>query len=184
MLQHTVSRPGSPGPAAATLRAAIQAKTARVGIIGQGYVGLPLAMAMCAEGFDVTGYDADAELAAFVKKGSFRGRSDFSDLGERDVISICVPTPLSKTRDPDISYIVSACEQVVKNLRPGQLIVLESTTYPGTTYELVLPMFEKAGMEVGRDFFLCFSPERVDPARWGASRAPAPTWAWRCTARS
>jgi UDP-N-acetyl-D-glucosamine dehydrogenase len=138
---------------------------------------------MAEAGFEVTGYDVDREkirslaegrsyigdidserIGALQAAGRYRATADFSDIASCDVISICVPTPLSKTRDPDISFIVAAAEQVAPRLRPGQLIVLESTTYPGTTEELVLPMFEKSGLRVGVDYFLCFSPERVDPA--------------------
>ncbi|MCO4770880.1 MAG: nucleotide sugar dehydrogenase [Deltaproteobacteria bacterium] len=171
-----------PSEALRALLAKIANREARIGIIGQGYVGLPLAVVMAEAGFDVTGYDVAEEKVAQLNEGTsyigdidnsrlsaqlgaglYRARSTFEDLGERDVISICVPTPLSKTRDPDISYIVQASEDVARSLRPGQLIVLESTTYPGTTEELVLPIFEKTGLKVGIDYFLCFSPERVDP---------------------
>ncbi len=176
------SRPGAGGPSLDALLAAIDDRSAKVAIIGQGYVGLPLAMFVADAGFDVTGYDVDshkvarlneghshigdvddAQLQRLLAEGRYSARVDTSDLDTRDVVSICVPTPLSKTRDPDISYIVAASEAVVSRLRPGQLIVLESTTYPGTTDELVLPLFEESGLEVGKDFFLCFSPERVDP---------------------
>jgi UDP-N-acetyl-D-glucosamine dehydrogenase len=176
------SRPGTPSPVFDRLHAAIRDRSARIGVVGQGYVGLPLAIAVAETGFHVTGYDIDeskiaalnegrsyigdipdAELKAQIDGGRFAATTNFDDLGERDVISICVPTPLSKTRDPDISYIVTAAEAVAKRMRPGQLIVLESTTYPGTTEELVLPIFAKSGLQVGRDYFLCFSPERVDP---------------------
>jgi len=170
------------GPTLDSLLAKIAAREAKVGVIGQGYVGLPLAVHMAEAGFDVTGYDvlpdkvamlnegtsyigdiADERLAAQISAGLYRARGTFSDMGDRDIVSICVPTPLSKTRDPDISYIVDAAESVAASLRPGQLIVLESTTYPGTTEELVLPIFDKTGLKVGEDYFLCFSPERVDP---------------------
>jgi len=176
------SRPGTPGPVFDRLFAAIRDRSARIGVVGQGYVGLPLAIAICETGFHVTGYDVDErkiaalnagesyigdisneELAGQIAAGRFAATTSFDDIGERDIVSICVPTPLSKTRDPDISYIVTAAEAVAKRLRPGQLIVLESTTYPGTTEELVLPIFAKSGLVVGRDYFLCFSPERVDP---------------------
>ena len=170
------------GPVLTSLLAKISERKATIGVIGQGYVGLPLAVVMAEAGFDVTGYDVlsekvamlnegssyigdipDERLAAQIQAGLYRARSTFDDMSEQDVVSICVPTPLSKTRDPDISYIVSAAESVARSLRPGQLIVLESTTYPGTTEELVLPIFEKTGLIVGVDYFLCFSPERVDP---------------------
>lgn len=171
-----------PTPPLDQLLALVGNQVAKVAIVGQGYVGLPLAMALVDVGFDVTGYDvaeatvaslnageshigdvSDLELSAAVKAGLYRARTDFSDLGLRDVVSICVPTPLSKTRDPDISYITEAARQVAARLRPGQLIVLESTTFPGTTEEVVLPLFEESGLAVGVDYFLCFSPERVDP---------------------
>ena len=176
------SRPVPAGPVLHALLKRIEGREARVGIIGQGYVGLPLAIVMAEAGFSVTGYDIDADKVAELNRGVsyigdisderlraqrdaalFRASATFDDLGDQDVISICVPTPLSKTRDPDISYIVNAAEQVVARLRKGQVIVLESTTYPGTTEELVLPIFERTGLKVGEDYFLCFSPERVDP---------------------
>jgi len=181
-MQQQASRSGVGGPHLERLLAAIEDRGARVGIIGQGYVGLPLAMVIADAGFDVTGFDVDVSKVAqlnagesyigdvsndvlkhHIDSGRFRATTDFSGLADRDVVSICVPTPLSKTRDPDVSYILAATGEVVKHLHAGQLIVLESTTYPGTTEELVLPRFEEAGLEAGRDFFLCFSPERVDP---------------------
>ena len=181
-MQHRASRKGAGGPHFENLIEAIESRKARVGIIGQGYVGLPLAMVMAEAGFHVTGLDIDEgkvaqlnagesyigdvtneELAKHLESGRFRASTDFSALADCDCISICVPTPLSKTRDPDVSYILAATTDVVKHLHPGQLIVLESTTYPGTTEELVLPKFEAAGLVAGKDFFLCFSPERVDP---------------------
>lgn len=161
----------------------ISSRRAQVGIIGLGYVGLPLAMEFAGKGLRVTGFDVDAGkvgglskgrshipdvpsrlVAAAVKDGRFKATARFDDLGKMDAVIICVPTPLRKTKEPDLTYIVSACEQVAPRLRKGQLIVLESTTYPGTTRELVLPMFEAKGMKAGRDFHLAFSPERVDPA--------------------
>ena len=176
------SRPGHGGPVFDELLTKIADRTARVGVIGQGYVGLPLAMAIAEAGFEVVGFDvseekvaqlnegtsyigdvSDEELQAQLGAGRFSASLDFAALATRDVISICVPTPLSKTRDPDVSYILAATDEVVKRLRPGQLVILESTTYPGTTDELVLPRFEATGLSVGRDYFLCFSPERVDP---------------------
>jgi UDP-N-acetyl-D-glucosamine dehydrogenase len=105
----------------------------------------------------------DAVLRSLVEAGKLRATPDFSAVGELDTINICVPTPLRKTKDPDMSYIVAACQEVVKHFHPGLLVILESTTYPGTTDELLLPMLAESGLEVGRDFFLCFSPERVDP---------------------
>ena len=128
-----------------------------------GYDVLPDKVAALNEGRSYIGDIGDDRLQAQLDAGLFSARTSFDDLGDADVISICVPTPLGKTRDPDISYIVDAAENVVKRLRPGQLIVLESTTYPGTTEELVLPIFEATGLVCGKDYFLCFSPERVDP---------------------
>ncbi len=160
----------------------ITSKTARVGVVGLGYVGLPLAVEYAKAGFRVTGIDLQEakvdrlnagesyiqdvptnEVAEFVKNGRLSATSDFSVISELDTINICVPTPLRKTKDPDMSYIVSACEQIAKYFHPGMLVILESTTYPGTTDELVRPMLEQSGLQVGEDFFLCFSPERVDP---------------------
>src|SRR5579863_213160 len=167
---------------ATTLEEKIKSRTARVGIIGLGYVGLPLAMEFAKAGFSVTGIDIQPSkvsklnsgesyvqdvptdtLRKWVSEGKFRATSDFSVISELDTINIAVPTPLRKTKDPDMSYIVSACQATAKYLGPGKLVILESTTYPGTTDELVLPMLEGPGWKVGEDFFLCFSPERVDP---------------------
>jgi UDP-N-acetyl-D-glucosamine dehydrogenase len=160
----------------------IEQRRAVVGVVGLGYVGLPLAVEFAHAGFRVLGFDVDATRVAalnagvshipdvdgtifqrFVMTGAFEATSDFARLAEADTISICVPTPLRKTKDPDISYVVSVAECVAKTLRPDQLIVLESTTYPGTTEELLLPMFESTGWQVGSDFYLAFSPERIDP---------------------
>ncbi len=167
---------------AAALEEKIKNRTARVGVIGLGYVGLPLAMEFAKAGFSVTGIDIQPSkvsqlnrgdsyvqdvptdtLKKWVSGGKFRATSDFSVICELDTINIAVPTPLRKTKDPDMSYIVSACQETAKYLGPGKLVILESTTYPGTTDELVLPMLEASGWKVGEDFFLCFSPERVDP---------------------
>ena len=164
------------------LKQKIKARTARVGIVGLGYVGLPLAVEFANAGFSVTGIDVlqpkvdglnrgeshvqdvpSADIAKFVGEKKFRATTDFSVVRELDTINICVPTPLRKTKDPDMSFIVSAVEEIAKHFHPGLLIILESTTYPGTTDELLLPTFEKLGYKVGEDFFLCFSPERVDP---------------------
>ncbi|HTS63870.1 MAG TPA: nucleotide sugar dehydrogenase [Candidatus Acidoferrales bacterium] len=171
-------------PAAAIERLAgrISDRTARVGIIGLGYVGLPLAVEFAKAGFSVTGIDLieskverinagdsyvqdvpSDEVCSLVDNGKLCATTDFSAISGLDTINICVPTPLRKTKDPDMSYIVSACQELVKYVHPGMLVILESTTYPGTTDELVLPMMSAGGMQVGRDFFLCFSPERVDP---------------------
>ena len=155
-----------------------------VGVIGLGYVGLPLSVVFAAGGYRVVGFDVntrvtallnegrshvedvtDAVFAPIVARGAFSATTDFDRLAECDAVVICVPTPLRKTRDPDVSYIIGATEDVAKRLRPGQLVVLESTTYPGTTREVILPMLEANGLTVGKDFFLAFSPERVDPGR-------------------
>src|SRR5215475_1639989 len=164
------------------LRHKISNRTARVGIVGLGYVGLPLAVEFAEAGFEGTGdalleskdarinagdsYVQDVpsqEVFSLVEQGRLRATTDFSVIAELDTINICVPTPLRKTKDPDMSYIVSACQEIAKYFHPGMLGILESTTYPGTTEELVLPMLSNSGMRVGVDFFLCFSPERVDP---------------------
>jgi UDP-N-acetyl-D-glucosamine dehydrogenase len=163
------------------------------GVIGLGYVGLPLAVEAARSGIRVLGFDVkervvagvrdgrshiqditDEEIARELEAGRLDATTDMTRLGECDAVSICVPTPLSKTRDPDISFIFSATEAVAKALKPGQLVVLESTTYPGTTREIVLPELEKRGLRVGEDFFLCFSPERVDPGNrvWQSRNTP------------
>ena len=166
-----------------TLLERIQKKDCKVGIIGLGYVGLPLAAELARAGFHVTGFDVDvwkvgelnagrsyipdvatADVAEVVRTGHFKATTDMSALAEMDAIDIAVPTPLRKTKDPDMSYIVQAVEAVKRHLRQGQLISLESTTYPGTTDELVKPMLEETGLKAGSDFYLVFSPERVDPA--------------------
>jgi UDP-N-acetyl-D-glucosamine dehydrogenase len=172
----------TPATTATTVAEKISNKTARVGIIGLGYVGLPLAVEFAKAGFSVTGIDLieskvdrinagdsyiqdipRAEVAALVEAGKLCATTDFSVVAELDTINICVPTPLRKTKDPDMSFIVSACQEIAKYLHPGMLTILESTTYPGTTDELVLPMLSSSGLKIGQDFFLCFSPERVDP---------------------
>jgi UDP-N-acetyl-D-glucosamine dehydrogenase len=153
-----------------------------IGIIGQGYVGVPLALTFADKGFRVLGFDVDAEKVAALNRGEcyirhvdalrvrraretnrFEATADFSRLREPDAILICVPTPLTDSRDPDLSYIESTARHIARVLRPGQLIVLESTTYPGTTRDVVLPILETSGLKVGQDFFLAFSPEREDP---------------------
>ena len=171
----------------------IRWRQAKVGIVGLGYVGLPLAVEFAKAGFGVTGIDlsdskiarvnaresyvgdvANAALAPLVESGKLSATTDFSVVRDLDTVNICVPTPLRKTKDPDMSYIVSACGEIAKYLHPGMLVILESTTYPGTTDELVLPMLEQGGLKAGRDFFLCFSPERVDPGnpRYNTSNIP------------
>ena len=160
----------------------IRAKQAKVGVIGLGYVGLPLAVEFARGGFDVTGFDVDeqkitaitggksyipdvpdVDLCAAVKAGKLGATTDMRRLAEMDAIDICVPTPLRKTKDPDLSYVVKAVEAVAATLRKEQLVILESTTYPGTTEEVVQPMLEARGLEAETDFLLAFSPERVDP---------------------
>jgi UDP-N-acetyl-D-glucosamine dehydrogenase len=160
----------------------IRGRKAVAGIVGLGYVGLPLAVEFARAGFEVVGFDVQQEkidllnqgksyiqdvpdevVAPLVAAGRFRATNDFAQLAGMDTINICVPTPLRKTKDPDMSYIVNSTEQIAKYLRPGTLVILESTTYPGTTDELVLPILEKSGLKLGADFFVCFSPERVDP---------------------
>lgn len=160
----------------------IERREALFGIIGLGYVGLPLAVELAKAGYRVLGYDIntsvvdginagrshikdvlDADLKAVVSAGLLSATADPLRLAEPDAISICVPTPLSKFKDPDVSYIQAATEAVKRTLRPGQAIILESTTYPGTTREIMLPALESTGLKVGEDFFLAFSPERVDP---------------------
>ena len=160
----------------------IQNRTAVSGIVGLGYVGLPLAVEFARAGLPVLGFDITqskvdtlnrgesyiqdvptAVLGPHVASGKLAATTDFSRIAEVDTINICVPTPLRKTKDPDMSYIVAATEKIAQYLHPGMLIILESTTYPGTTDELLLPMLEKSGLKCGVDFFLCFSPERVDP---------------------
>jgi UDP-N-acetyl-D-glucosamine dehydrogenase len=166
---------------------------ARVGVIGLGYVGMPLAVALAGAYRTVLGFDIDETAVASVADGRshiqdvpseivaplvaarrFEATADAARLRECDVITICVPTPLSKTRDPDVSHVVAATESVAQALRPGQLIILESTTYPGTTRELLVPRLERADLRTGREFFVCFSPERVDPGneRWGIHNTP------------
>jgi UDP-N-acetyl-D-glucosamine dehydrogenase len=160
----------------------LESKRARIGVVGLGYVGLPLAVEFAKAGFQVTGFEIDAKRAAtlnrgisyiqdvstadvraLVRAGRLRATLDFRALSTMDVVDICVPTPLRKTKDPDVSYIVAAVQEAAPRLKKGQLVVLESTTYPGTTDELVLPMLASRGHTVGKDFFLAFSPERVDP---------------------
>ena len=167
---------------AAGLEARIRDKSARVGIVGLGYVGLPLAVEFAKAGFRVHGIDVQGSkveriqagdsyvqdvpspvLGRLVEEGRIEATTDFSVVSELDTINICVPTPLRKTKDPDMSYIVDACEEIARYFHPGMLVILESTTYPGTTEELLLPKFESGGLKAGTGFFLCFSPERVDP---------------------
>jgi len=157
-------------------------KQAHIGVIGLGYVGLPLLVEFASKGFKATGFEVDESKAEQINAGTsyigdvpsrkvqevvdarrLQATTDFNHLGECDAIIICVPTPLRKTKEPDISYILAASEEIAKRLHRGQVIVLESTTYPGTTDEVLLPMFEEKGLKLDEDFLLAFSPERVDP---------------------
>lgn len=164
------------------LRNKIADRSARIGVIGLGYVGLPLIVEFAGKGFNCIGFEVDAKktdeinagrsyivdvtaeaVAACIRSGKLTATTDFSRLGECDAIIICVPTPLRKTKDPDMSYILTAGGEIQKYMRPGQLVILESTTYPGTTDEVLQPMFEEKGFRLDEDFLLAFSPERVDP---------------------
>jgi UDP-N-acetyl-D-glucosamine dehydrogenase len=167
--------------------------TAVIGVVGLGYVGLPLAVELARSGYRTIGFDVNETvvagvqrkqshvrdvpsevLRAYVSEGLLSATTDLSRLSECDAISVCVPTPLSKIKDPDLSYVVAAVRSIREALRPGQLVILESTTYPGTTREVVLPILEESGLTVGEDFFLCFSPERVDPGNpmWHTRNTP------------
>jgi len=175
------------------LRESILNREAVLGVVGLGYVGLPLAVEMAKAGYPVIGFDVSASVVdgiergeshiqdvsgdtvdELVSAGKLSATRELERLRECDAISICVPTPLSKTKDPDLSYVVSATRAVASVLRPGQLIILESTTYPGTTREAMLPVLESSGLVAGSDFFLCFSPERVDPGNpvWHTKNTP------------
>jgi UDP-N-acetyl-D-glucosamine dehydrogenase len=170
-----------------------ETKTAVFGVLGLGYVGLPLAVELASSGYRVIGFDVKTpvvdgvnagrshildvpseRLAALVRGGKLSATTDLNRIGEVDAISICVPTPLSKTKDPDISYVMASAQSLAKVVRQGQLVILESTTYPGTTRELFVPVFEKRGLKVGKDGFVAFSPERVDPgnATWQTRNTP------------
>src|SRR5262245_8553461 len=175
-----------------TLIRKAQDRSAIFGVIGMGYVGLPLAVELATAGYRVLGFDVSnrvvdginagrshvgdvtsERLAALVKACKIEATTDMGRLGQADAISICVPTPLSKTKDPDVSYVLAAADAVAGSVRAGQVVILESTTYPGTTRELLLPRIEAQGLKVGSDVFLAFSPERVDPGN--------PTWHTRNT---
>jgi UDP-N-acetyl-D-glucosamine dehydrogenase len=181
------------GALGSRLEERLKSRSATVGVVGLGYVGLPLAVAFARAGFRVIGVDADpvrtallaggmspvedvpaALLAPLVQSGRLAIHSSPDALGEADAIVICVPTPLGKSKEPDISFIVAAADGVARVLRPGGLVVLESTTYPGTTDEVLLPRLSRGGLRVGEEFFLGFSPERIDPGNqtWGLSRIP------------
>jgi len=178
---------------AAALEKAIEAKTATIGVVGLGYVGLPLIRAFVAAGYRTMGFDVDqakvdslqqgrsyighissAWITSCVQDGCFTPTADMSRLGEADVILICVPTPLTESRDPDLTYVEATARQIGRTLRPGQLIILESTTYPGTTRQVVLPHLEQNGHTLGEDFFVAYSPEREDPGnpKFSASCIP------------
>jgi UDP-N-acetyl-D-glucosamine dehydrogenase len=169
----------------------IASRSARIGIVGLGYAGLPLAMAFAEAGFRVTGIDLSEERVAAISggrsylvdvpadryarvKGRLDATTDYSVVSSLDALTICVPTPLSKTRTPDLSYVVSAAESVAEQLAPGQLVILQSTTYPGTTEQVIRPILEQAGAVVGRDCFLGYAPERVDPGNrdWDVHTTP------------
>ncbi|HIG74490.1 MAG TPA: nucleotide sugar dehydrogenase [Bacteroidetes bacterium] len=183
----------SDSPALASLLDRIEGNTARLSIIGLGYVGLPLAVVFAEAGVQVVGIDVNADvvdglnrgeshiedipterLAPLVESGLFTATTDFGVLAGCDGVSICVPTPLRKTGDPDISYILAATDAIKAHVHPGMVVVLESTTYPGTTREIIQPALEESGLTVGEDLFLCFSPERVDPGRedWTTVNTP------------
>jgi UDP-N-acetyl-D-glucosamine dehydrogenase len=182
MKSKTSKRSGTGAKSGSQLQEKIKNKTANVGIVGLGYVGLPLASEFAERGFNVTGFDiskpkvklinsgksdiddvSSEKVAKLVKSGKLRATDNPKLIAKMDTISICVPTPLSKTKDPDISYILAALNWVIKNMSKDTLIVLESTTYPGTTDEVILPRLEENGLKAGKDFFLAFSPERIDP---------------------
>ena len=167
----------------------VEAREARIGVIGLGYVGLPLALAFAREGFRVTGFELDAEKVRAIAEGCsyiqdvssqeiveardagrLHATLDFAELSVNDVIHVCVPTPLTKSRDPDFSHLAAAVDEIRKRLRGGQLVVLGSTTYPGTTHELFRPLLEGTGLRVGLDFALAFAPERIDPGSGYALR--------------
>lgn len=175
------------------LKEKIRKREARVGVIGMGYVGIPLTLTFLKAGFKLLGFDIDKSkvdklnqgksyikqypakmFASYLKEGKFSATSNFDRLNQVDCIIICVPTPLTPMREPDLSYIINTTQEIAKTLRKGQLIVLESTTYPGTTEELVLPKLEEHGLKVEKDFFLAFSPEREDPGnkKWKTADIP------------
>jgi UDP-N-acetyl-D-glucosamine dehydrogenase len=176
-----------------TLKDRIQKKSARIGVIGLGYVGLPLAVEYAAKGFQTVGIDVDQRkvdsvnsgknyiddvdselLAKLVKRGRLSARSDYECVSSLDVILITVPTPFTKSKEPDISYILAATEGIARGLRTGQLVILKSTTFPNTTEAHVLPILERRGLKVGKDFFLAFSPERIDPGNMKFTTANTP----------
>ncbi|MBW2240809.1 MAG: nucleotide sugar dehydrogenase [Deltaproteobacteria bacterium] len=166
-----------------SLTETIDSREARIGVVGLGYVGLPLALEFARAGFRVTGFDVDGEKVRILKEGGtyiedvpaedvarevaagrLSASTDFTALSAQDVVNVAVPTPLTKTKDPDVSHIVKAVEEIRKRLRSGQLVILGSTTYPGTTHDLFVPLLEESGLECGTDFAVAFAPERIDPA--------------------
>src|ERR1041385_5800831 len=177
----------------ASLEAKIINKTAKIGVIGLGYVGLPLAVEFAVKGFDAVGIDLDPTkietlqsgknyiqdlkdevVEGCLKSGKLRAQKHYEGAGELDVIYICVPTPFTTNKDPDISYIVSSAESLAPHLRDGQLIILKSTTFPNTTEGVVMPILEATGKKVGEDYFLAFSPERIDPGNQKFTTANTP----------
>jgi len=188
-----MSKQSTPAVAVEALRRRLIARDAGIGVIGLGYVGLPLIGAIASAGFGVVGFDIDAEkvallnagrsyirhipdasIAALVKERRFRAVTDFAELAQVDAVLICVPTPLTRHREPDLSYIVGTTQSIAPHLRRGHLIVLESTTYPGTTREVMLPILERGGLKSGVDFFLGYSPEREDPGNTQYSTTKIP----------
>src|SRR5215203_5186943 len=188
MLQSAVST-----PRAQSAFDRIADRSFRVGIIGLGYVGLPLVRTFARNGFACVGFDIDpskveklnsgvsyirhldpAVFSEFIEDGRFTPTTDFSQIDALDACIICVPTPLNRYREPDLSYVVQTCETIAKNLRPGQLVVLESTTYPGTITDVVQPILERGGLKAGTDFYLAFSPEREDPGNESFETATIP----------
>ncbi|MCA9297141.1 MAG: nucleotide sugar dehydrogenase, partial [Phycisphaerales bacterium] len=178
---------------ATVLRERIENRTAIIGVVGLGYVGLPLAKALHDAGYPVLGYDTDRNKVDMLERGEtylhhlgddltkalstsdrFNATADASRIGEADVVLLCVPTPLGPHREPDLSYVLASTRMVAATLRRGQLIVLESTTYPGTTRQEMLPVLEETGLVGGRDFFLAYSPEREDPGRQGTTTSTIP----------
>lgn len=183
----------SPSSVGNVLETKLCEKTALVGVIGLGYVGLPLLQTFIAAGFRTLGFDVDEAkvrslqagqsyikpiasewIEDWLKNGKFEATSDMNRLGEADILLICVPTPLNKSRDPDLVYVEATARAIAERLRPGQLVILESTTYPGTTRDVVLPILNQSGLRLGQDYFLAFSPEREDPGnpRFTASNTP------------
>lgn len=203
---------GKPAPSVASLIERFKAHQATIGVIGLGYVGLPLGCAMGRKGFNVLGFDIDPakvelinaggsyishvdprQVAALRSTGHLTATADFARLAECDAIILCVPTPLTRQREPDLTFVVRTTESVLPHLRPGQLVVLESTTYPGTTRDVMRPILERNGLKSGRDFFLAYSPEREDPCNASFSTAAIPkvvdgqealSWPARSTTRS